>query len=311
MTDSVASIDRADRAETAPIPALIPIALTQRVTVYYSTRLGGGSEDDWAFCNLGATVGEEPNQVHANRRAVNKIIGSPVHVVTQVHSALVVDTDAIVQTKSAEALGQIQADGQVTSQADRAVGIFTADCLPVFLADPGQGIVGAAHCGRKGLQAGVLQTLVEAMIALGAHRSDLTATLGPRICGRCYQVGDDIAEDFDRQFPGTVTHSRFGGQGIDISLAALQILAHEGIHGRQIVDSSPRVKSATYYLESDPEFQQLCQVDGQGPDLTARLDEMADPMCTLENPLWYSHRRAVRAGKKHEGRQLSIIVRKE
>jgi len=134
------------------------------------------------------------------------------------------------------------------------------------------------------------------------------ATLGPRICGDCYEVGDEIADQFIKRFPLTKTKTRFGGAGIDIAEAAMIDLAFAGVH--QVVDSMPRVHAATQYLEEDPELAELCRTDGEGPaELAERIDNISHSMCTLENPLWYSHRRAALANKTHEGRLLALIVR--
>lgn len=63
----------------------------------------------------------------------------------------------------------------------------------------------------------------------------------------------------------------------------------------------PRVHAATQYLEEDPELAELCRTDGEGPaELAERIDNISHSMCTLENPLWYSHRRAALANKTHE-----------
>ena len=104
------------------------------------------------------------------------------------------------------------------------------------------------------------------------------------------------------------TKTRFGGAGIDIAEAAMIDLAFAGVH--QVVDSMPRVHAATQYLEEDPELAELCRTDGEGPaELAERIDNISHSMCTLENPLWYSHRRAALANKTHEGRLLALIVR--
>ena len=85
-------------------------------------------------------------------------------------------------------------------------------------------------------------------------------------------------------------------------------LAFAGVH--QVGDSMPRVHAATQYLEEDPELAELCRTDGEGPaELAERIDNISHSMCTLENPLWYSHRRAALAHKTHEGRLLALIVR--
>lgn len=141
--------------------------------------------------------------------------------------------------------------------------MFAADCLPVLLGDPVTGIIGAAHCGRRGLERGVIGATVDLMKSKGADPANIVATLGPRICGDCYEVGDEIADQFIKRFPLTKTKTRFGGAGIDIAEAAMIDLAFAGVH--QVVDSMPRVHAATQYLEKDPELAELCRTDGEGP----------------------------------------------
>lgn len=77
------------------------------------------------------------------------------------------------------------------------------------MADAQAGVIGAAHCGRKGLQRGIISATIDAMVAKGAAPERIAATLEPCICGDCYEVGDAIADGFDAQFPGTFTLTRF------------------------------------------------------------------------------------------------------
>ena len=204
----------------------------------------------------------------------------------------------------------VEADGQVTAQKNVALGMFAADCLPVLMADAEAGVIGAAHCGRRGLQNGVIGATVEKMVAKGAKPERIVATLGPCICGDCYEVGGDVADEFDAQFPGTFTLSRFGQPGIDIAAAALQELAKAGVPADNVVSSRARVNAATQYLSEDEELAEICQSDGEGePQLAERFKKIRRSLCTLENPLWFSHRRATIAGKAHEGRMLALIVR--
>ena len=204
----------------------------------------------------------------------------------------------------------VEADGQVTAQKNVALGMFAADCLPVLMADPEAGVIGAAHCGRRGLQNGVIGATTEKMVSKGARPERIVATLGPCICGDCYEVGGDIADEFDAQFPGTFTLSRFGQPGIDIAAAALQELAKAGVPADNVVSSRARVNAATQYLSEDEELAEICQADGEGePQLAERFKKIRRSLCTLENPLWFSHRRATIAGKAHEGRMLALIVR--
>ncbi|NEG54990.1 polyphenol oxidase family protein [Bifidobacterium platyrrhinorum] len=338
-SNAISSTDKAGR----PIPVTIPIALAPGVTVVYTTRLGGLSTGDFGNCNLGGKSGDDPEAVLSNRIALAEAVGARLSLVSQVHSGIAVDVDEAFTVNTpfgfdvsgtrtgaaaAEAPGEatepsaaagnvaaadsgvhvMEADGQVTAQTGVALGMFAADCLPVLFADPVTGVIGAAHCGRRGLERGVIQATVDLMAAKGASPENIVATLGPCICGECYEVGDEIADTFVKRFPLTKTATRFGGAGIDIAEAARIDLAFAGVH--RIVDSMPRVHAATEYLEEDAELAELCRTDGEGPaELSERIAGIRHSMCTLENPLWYSHRRAAKAGKRHEGRLLALIVR--
>ena len=298
-----------------PIPVTIPIMLAPGVKVVYTTRLGGTSEGDYAHCNLGGKTGDDPNHVLANRVALSNAIDAKLSLVSQVHSGVAVDMDeSFVMNRpfgfdasgskgeTAQQVGEtadnpavVEADGQVTAQKNVALGMFAADCLPVLMADAEAGVIGAT---------------VEKMVAKGAKPERIVATLGPCICGDCYEVGGDIADEFDAQFPGTFTLSRFGQPGIDIAAAALQELAKAGVPADNVVSSRARVNAATQYLSEDEELAEICQSDGEGePQLAERFKKIRRSLCTLENPLWFSHRRATIAGKAHEGRMLALIVR--
>ena len=283
-----------------PIPVTIPIALAPGIKVVYTTRLGGVSSGDYAQLNLGGKGGDDPQAVAANRKALGHQLDCPIALVDQVHSAQVWDADQGLPQ------GRCEADAQVTTRRDLALGIFAADCLPVLLADPQAGVMGAAHCGRRGLVAGVIPSTVQAMADKGADPSRIVATLGPRICADCYQVGSDLADDFEKRFPGASGPCRFGGIAIDIATAARMELKVAGV--TNIVDSAPRVGAATSYLRQDPDLIELCSQDNEGPSLSKRLEDLRRPLCTLENPLWYSHRRASLASKTGEGRMLALIL---
>ena len=72
------------------------------------------------------------------------------------------------------------------------VGVYTADCVPILLADD-DGRVAAAHAGWRGTVAGVANAAVEALVSIGARRERLRAALGPSICAHCFEVGEEVA----------------------------------------------------------------------------------------------------------------------
>ena len=222
-SNSISSTDKAGR----PIPVTIPIALAPGIKVVYTTRLGGLSAGDYGNLNLGGKSGDEPEAVLSNRIALAEAVQARLSLVSQVHSGVAVDVDDsfVINTPfgfdvsgthgETDTPHVIEADGQVTAQSGIALGMFAADCLPVLLGDPVTGIIGAAHCGRRGLERGVIGATVDLMKSKGADPANIVATLGPRICGDCYEVGDEIADQFIKRFPLTKTKTRFGGAGID------------------------------------------------------------------------------------------------
>jgi YfiH family protein len=98
----------------------------------------------------------------------------------------------------------------VTATPGLGLAILTADCQPVLFADPVARVIGAAHAGWRGAQGGVLEATVEAMVALGAKRANIAATIGPTISQKAYEVGPEFFETFTDDDPTT---QRFFAQG--------------------------------------------------------------------------------------------------
>jgi len=121
--------------------------------------------------------------VESRRHAVHP---APWSWVRQVHGAIV----RVVSV--AGGVQGVTGDALVTATPDVAIAVFTADCAPIALASP-EGVVAVAHAGWRGLDAGIVETTVDAMRRMGATRID--ATLGPCIRPECYEFGDD---DLDR-----------------------------------------------------------------------------------------------------------------
>ena len=144
-------------------------------------REGGRSMGDLATNNMSLT-GDNPDFVISNRSsAANSMGGHGIKdlvVFRQVHSTIVVTlTDR-------PPLGvAIEGDAMVTNRPDLLLGILTADCAPVLLADPEARVVAAAHAGWKGAAGGILAKTVRAMIAVGAKPDRIRAAIGPTISG--------------------------------------------------------------------------------------------------------------------------------
>jgi polyphenol oxidase len=158
----------------------------------FFTRRGGVSTGPYASLNCSLSGQDDRAAVMENRTRVARSLhtdSSRLLGLTQVHGTRVVTVTDIWAAGQGE-----QADAMVTDRTGLALGIVTADCAPVLLADAGGKVVGAVHAGWRGAVAGVLEATVAAMAALGARSDELVAAIGPCIAQRSYEVGADLRE---------------------------------------------------------------------------------------------------------------------
>lgn len=161
----------------------------------FFTRKGGASSGVFHGLNCGAGSSDQSDIVQINRDRVAKSMDVADHslvFVHQIHSAEVVTVTNPMEPKAPRP----RADAMVTNQPGLALAILTADCQPVLFADPKAGVVGAAHAGWRGALDGILENTVDAMIALGADRDNITAVVGPSISQRAYEVGPEFLDAF-------------------------------------------------------------------------------------------------------------------
>lgn len=208
------------------------------VGVAFTDRLGGISHGSYGPLNLGRTDDDDPAAVAANFALVRAELGvSRIATLHQVHSAavLVVDDTTFPADRPGGELGGSApgglslpiADAMVTTLPGVALCIRAADCVPVLLADSSARVVGAAHAGRVGLAAGVLAATVSAMRGLGAD--DITAWIGPHVCGRCYEVPAEMAEAVAAVVPETASTTRWGTPALDLGAGCEAQLTRMGV----------------------------------------------------------------------------------
>ena len=165
----------------------------------FSTRTGGvstvyGRKDD---LNLGFTSQDRSEAVETNRRRfVERLRGEwKLITVRQVHSATILRV-------TGEALpAESEADGLVTDTPGILLGIQTADCVPVLVADPEHRAVGAFHAGWRGTVSSIVEAGIVRMVeAFGSRPEMLIAAVGPSIGACCYQVGEEVKAAFLARF---------------------------------------------------------------------------------------------------------------
>jgi hypothetical protein len=168
----------------------------------FFTRVGGVSEGIYQSLNGGIGSEDSPAKVAENRARMAKHLGvTPDHFLTcyQIHSP-----EVVVAETPWPASERPRADAIVTRTPNLAIGISTADCGPVLLADPEARVIGAAHAGWRGALTGVIEQTVAAMEKLGAKRGRIVAAAGPMIRQPNYEVGQDLLDRFVAIEPNTI-----------------------------------------------------------------------------------------------------------
>lgn len=226
------------------------------VRVLFTDRRGGVSASPLESLNLATHVGDDPEAVRANRALVASRIGvipDRLVVLAAVSGGPVgvVDVDSPQEVSGVEAI--------VTRAPELAIGVIAADCVPVLLADEDAGIVGAAHAGRRGVQARIVVDTVARMTDLGAQASRLRVWIGPAICGRCYEVGEDVAAQTLAVAPAAESTTSWGTTALDLPSAVRAQLAACGVEAAHVT---------------------------------------SDDRCTREDPTLYSYRRDGRTGRQ-------------
>lgn len=195
------------------------------VHAFCSERAGGVSAPPYDTLNLGDHVGDDPAAVAENRRRFAAQLAARPVFLKQVHGRGVVRLD----TRTPDGT---EADACWTTERGVACTMMVADCLPVLLASRGGGIVGAAHCGWRGLAGGVLEALWAQMAPLAGSAGDMLAWLGPCIGPEAFEVGPEVRAAFLARDPAAdaAFRPRAGAKYLaDLPLLARQRLAAQGI----------------------------------------------------------------------------------
>ncbi|MFF0206848.1 peptidoglycan editing factor PgeF [Streptomyces althioticus] len=195
----------------------------------FTDRWGGVSAAPYEELNLGGAVGDDPGSVRTNRELAAEALGvDPARVVwmNQVHGA-----DAVVVDEPWGDRPVPEVDAVVTARRGLALAVLTADCVPVLLADPVAGVAAAAHAGRPGLVAGVVPAAVRAMTELGADPARIVARTGPAVCGRCYEVPEDMRADVAAVEPAAYAETSWGTPAVDVVAGVHAQLERLGVSG--------------------------------------------------------------------------------
>jgi YfiH family protein len=177
----------------------------------FTDRFGGASAAPYQELNL-ALDSPDPAAEENLRRVVADFAPRAVlaPAMRQVHGNDV----AVVERPGARGGQVVQVDGQVSVVPEVVLVVRVADCVPVLLADPDHGVVGVAHAGRRGMAAGIASRTVDRMRQLGAE--NLTAWIGPHICGGCYEVPEQMQRELVADLPESRATTTWGTPSLDL-----------------------------------------------------------------------------------------------
>ena len=194
------------------------------VDLAFTGRSARRGRPPYAGLNLGGHVGDDREVVESNRRDLAEVVGVPrerLLFLDQVHGTEVLEVSGPWTGRAPSA------DGIVTATSDLALAVLVADCVPVLLHDAAEGVVGAVHAGRPGMVAGIVGRALDAMRDLGA--TDVCATVGPSVCGRCYEVPEEMARAAAAVAPSSAARSWQGTPAIDVAAGVVEQLVDRGV----------------------------------------------------------------------------------
>lgn len=213
------------------------------MTLAFTDRHGGVSSGPWESLNLGSSNGDDPDLVRSNHDRLANAFGVPADAMvrmSQVHGDVVYVSDGTGTRIPV-------ADALVTTTPGLALVVRVADCLPVVLADPGAAVAGVAHAGRQGLVCAVVPATVAAMRERGA--TAISAWLGPRVCGRCYEVPTAMRAEVTAVAPRAWSETTWGTPALDVGAGVRAQLEALGVDVLDLADVVGR--SAACTLEND------------------------------------------------------------
>lgn len=183
----------------------------------FTNRTGGVSTGAFASLNFGLHVGDDSTAVRSNRKVLQERLG-PVQFMSQEHGNRIALIESVIEIDPV-------ADSLVTGIPGISLAVQVADCIPLLISS--KEAVAAVHVGRKGLVNGVALRTLELMRDMGA--TSISAIIGPAICGKCYEVSEDIFNEVVELHPSAAVKRGDGTFALDLPKALMKVLENEGV----------------------------------------------------------------------------------
>ena len=184
---------------------------------FFTNRHGGFSHGDYSSWNLASHVGDDQADVERNREKLRERIGD-FAIMSQVHGDTVFVVDKVPAREPVS-------DALITANPELALVVMVADCIPLLLRS--EKLVAAVHVGRAGLMNSIALKTVAKMRALGA--ADIAGSIGPAICGTCYEVPQDLYDEVVAIHPLAASKTISGTPALDLPTALIAALSEVNV----------------------------------------------------------------------------------
>lgn len=171
----------------------------------FSTRLGGVSEGEFASMNLSFARNDDPQAVMENYRRFTAIMDCTPDDVVASHQTHTTNVRRVSSADKGKGVTREKdysdIDGLITDESGVLLACFFADCVPLYFVDPVHHAIGLAHSGWRGTVGRMGQKMIDSMSrAFGTRPEAIQAAIGPSICQSCYEVSEEVAVAFAKQF---------------------------------------------------------------------------------------------------------------
>ncbi len=197
------------------------------VRAFFTDRHDGVSVRPYEGLNLATHVGDAPAAVDTNRGIVEELAGAPVIFMRPEHGIAV----ARLEESYLDGREAPVADVLITTVKGLGLATLAADCVPLLVHDASSGAVAAAHIGREGLRKGVVDATVAAVLDSRHQQADpaaVTFSIGPCICGTCYEVPAQLRSEVSRRHRTAAATTSWGTPSLDLPRAVAGRLAELG-----------------------------------------------------------------------------------
>ena len=172
----------------------------------FSTRMGGVSEGIYESMNFSFTRGDDPEAVKENYRRVAQAIHAQVEAFVTTDQTHTTNVRKVTKEDAGKGVTKprdyTDVDGLITNEQGMVLSTFYADCVPLYFVDPVHKAIGLSHSGWRGTVRRMGKVTLEAMReAYGTNPAEVYAVVGPSICQECYEISEEVAEQFYQEFP--------------------------------------------------------------------------------------------------------------